>query len=154
MTLGLSGMQNLVMGLGQNFWSESDGVIFCNSFRVASATFRYGKSHPKILNISVFFYLWVKNIIGSSQKIPGSKTGWPYIYCGAEVCSGRVGPGSISSKIMMAKWSKAPDLELRSRVMGSIPDHVNNFSPQNSNLQWLFITFNNVLLEIIIIKRL
>jgi len=41
--------------------------------------------------------IWLKrNFLGSGQKVPSAKAGWPLINCGSKVCSGRVGSGPIS----------------------------------------------------------
>jgi len=52
----------------------------------------------KIPNFSMFLPLGQKNLIGSGQKVPGSKTGQPLIYCGSKVCSGQ-GP-SLMAKLL------------------------------------------------------
>jgi len=42
--------------------------------------------------------VWVKkNLIGSGQKLPGSKPAWPLIYCGSKVRSGQ-GPSLLKTK--------------------------------------------------------
>jgi len=42
------------------------------------------------LKIPIFCPLGKKNLIGSGPKVPGSKPGWPLIFCGSKVCSGWV----------------------------------------------------------------
>jgi len=57
------------------------------------------KISPKNVNFFQIFSLRVKkNCFGSGQKVPGSKPGWPLIYCGvkSKLGSGRVGSGPIS----------------------------------------------------------
>jgi len=61
---------------------------------VRSAIFGLGLGFP--LKISIFYLSDKKNIVGSGQKVPGSKTDWPFIYYGSKVCSGRVGSGRVS----------------------------------------------------------
>jgi len=39
---------------------------------------------------SIFCPSGQKNFIGLGQKVPGSELGWPLIYFGSKVCSGRV----------------------------------------------------------------
>jgi len=56
------------------------------------------KFSPKNVKFFNFFYLRLKkNLFRSGQKVPGSMAGWPLIYCGSRVCSGRVGSGPISN---------------------------------------------------------
>jgi len=62
--------------------------IFCGLGRVGSAIYGSGlnlENFPKKCLIFQFFSLWVKkNRFG---KVPGSKAGWPLIYCGSKVSS-------------------------------------------------------------------
>jgi len=90
-----SGSKTLT-GLGQFFVSRvGSGLVSHLWFG-----FGYGKFPLKISNFSP---LDQKNLFGSDQKVPGSKAGWPLIYCGSKVCLGRVGlgqgPSLIFSKI-------------------------------------------------------
>jgi len=41
-----------------------------------------GKFPLRTSNFSIFSLLAQKNLIGLGQKVPGSKAGWPLIYCG------------------------------------------------------------------------
>jgi len=50
---------------------------------------------PQIFNF--FPFGSKKNLFGSGQKVPGSKTGWPLIYCGSKACLGWVGLGRVRS---------------------------------------------------------
>jgi len=53
--------------------------------------FEFRKFLLKMSNFSIFFPSDQKNLFGSSQKVPGSKAGWPLIYCGLKVSLGWVG---------------------------------------------------------------
>jgi len=55
---------------------------------VDSATYESGKIFPKTPN---FFLFGSKNLIGSGQKIPGSRAGQPLIYRGSKICPDQVG---------------------------------------------------------------
>jgi len=102
---------------GSNFFDLGQvGSNFCCSGWVRSAIFGLGlEIFP--LNIPNFQYLPIgskKDLIGLGQKVPGSKTGQPLIYC-----SGRVGTGPISrcawSELELSAWGveKPPNLSLR-----------------------------------------
>jgi len=61
--------------------------------RVSHLWFGFGliwKISLKNPKFFIFFSSDQKNLIGSGQKVPGSKTGQPLIYCGSKVCSGPV----------------------------------------------------------------
>jgi len=77
------------MGLGQKFltWVRSDQFFIA---LVVSAIFGLGLENFSS-NSQIFQFIALqKNIIGLGQKVPGSKTGWPLVYYGSKVCSGRV----------------------------------------------------------------
>jgi len=80
----------VVMGLGQKFLTRV-GSIFCDSDWVSHLwfVFEFGKFPLKTSNFSIFFPSGQKNLFGSGQKVPGSKLGWPLIYCGSKVSSGQ-----------------------------------------------------------------
>jgi len=61
--------------------------------RVSHLWFGFGKFPHKMSNFSNFFPLGLLNLFESSQKVPGSKAGGPFIYCGSKVSLGRVGSG-------------------------------------------------------------
>jgi len=69
------------MGAGQNL---------CCSGWVSHLWFGFGiKNFPLKSQIFQILALLVKkNLIGSGQKVPGSKQGQHLIYCGSKVCSG------------------------------------------------------------------
>jgi len=60
---------------------------------VGSAISGFGNYPLQISNFSIFSPSGQKNSIGSGQKVPGSKTGRPLIYCGSKICMGLVGSG-------------------------------------------------------------
>jgi len=84
----------LVMGLGQNFltwvgsgWVDSLWLGSGQPFMVWDCIW---KISPKFFN---FFALGQKILFGSGRKVPGSKVGWPLIYCGSKISLGRFGSG-------------------------------------------------------------
>jgi len=62
---------------------------FCCLGQIVSAIFGLGlENFPRKSQIFQLFDLRVKKIlIGSGQKVPGSKPDWPFIYCRSKVCS-------------------------------------------------------------------
>jgi len=78
------------MGPGQKFLTQSGRVNFLllGSGRVSHLWF--GFEFRK-------FPLKMSNLFGSDRKVPGSKVGWPLIYCRSKEGSGRVGSGPISN---------------------------------------------------------
>jgi len=60
--------------------------------RVSHLWFLLGgwKFPQKMSNFSIFSLQVKKNLFGLGQKVPGSKAGWPLIYCGSKVNSGQV----------------------------------------------------------------
>jgi len=67
------------MSPGQNFWLGSDRGH-------PSFVSKISPKNPKFFNLLPSSQ---KNLIRSGQKVPGLKTGWPLVYCGSKVCSGR-----------------------------------------------------------------
>jgi len=57
------------------------------------------KISPKKLKFFNFFFSDQKNLTRLGQKVPGSKTGWPLIYCGSKVCWGWVWSRPISIRV-------------------------------------------------------
>jgi len=51
----------------------------------------FGFEFGKFPLFPIFFPSGQKNLFGSCRKVPGSKAGWPLIYCRSKVSSGRVG---------------------------------------------------------------
>jgi len=87
------------MGPGQKFLTR----VGSGQFFVA----RVGSGQPimvwvriqKISSKNVKFFNFLpfgSKKIASGRKVPGSNLGWPLIYCGSKVSSGRVGSGPIS----------------------------------------------------------
>jgi len=73
--------------------------MFCGSRQVSHLWFgfEFGKFPLKTSN---FFPLGKKNLFGSGQKVPGSKAGWPLIYCRSKVSSGWVRQGLTLQKTL------------------------------------------------------
>jgi len=73
---------------------ESEGLGF--ELQQLQATFESNKNilslkDPlKIPNFSIFSLWFKRNLFGLGQKVFGSNVGQLLIYCGSEVCSGRV----------------------------------------------------------------
>jgi len=84
------------MDSGQKFWPRSGKAIFLllRSGRVR-ATSGSGKILQKFPNFSTFSPPDQKNLI--NQKILGSRTGWPLIFCRSEVSLGQGGAGHSPS---------------------------------------------------------
>jgi len=82
----------LVMGPGQIF------LTLVRSGQPFMVWFWIWKISPKNVKFLIFFpCFWIKkNLFGLGQKVPGSKAGWSFIYCGSKVSSGRVRSGPIS----------------------------------------------------------
>jgi len=81
------------MGSGQKFLTPGQvKFLLLWSGRVSHLWFGFGfGKFPLKIQKNSIFALWVKkNLVGSGQKVPGSKPGWPLIYCGSKVCSGQV----------------------------------------------------------------
>jgi len=78
----------LVRGLGQKNLTWV-GSIFCCLGWDSHLWFEFRKFPLQVSNFSIFS--------PSGQKVPGTKKGWPLIYCGSKVCSGRVESGLISN---------------------------------------------------------
>jgi len=77
---------NLVMGPGQKFLTQvGSGQVSYLWF-----VFEFGKFHLKMSNFSIFFPSHQKNLFRLGQKVSRLKAGWPLIYCGSKVSSGRV----------------------------------------------------------------
>jgi len=84
------------MGPGQKFLTRvGSGQFFVVRVGVRSAIYCLG-SNLENFPFQFFFPSGKKNLFGSGQKVPGSKAGWPLIYCGSKVASGWVGSGPIS----------------------------------------------------------
>jgi len=84
---------NLCGVLVENFWVN---FLLLGQGQVSHLWFEFGfrKFAIKIPNFS----MWVKKyLIGSGQKVPGSKTCLPLFYCGSKVCSSRVWSEHIST---------------------------------------------------------
>jgi len=73
-------------------YSDGSGSKIFDPGRVSHLWFglEFGKFPLKMSNFSIFFLRVKKNLFGSGQKVPGSKAGWPLIYCGSKVSLGRV----------------------------------------------------------------
>jgi len=72
------------MGIGQKFLTR---VV------VGSAIFGLGlENFPLKYHIFNFF------LFGLGQKVPGSKAGWPLIFCGSKVCLSQVRSRPISNR--------------------------------------------------------
>jgi len=102
-------------GSGSKYFDPgSIGSIFCCSGQVSHLWFgfEFGKFPLKMSNFQFFSLRVKKNLFGLGQKVPGSKMGWPLIYCGSKVCSAGVGSGQVPSLIR----SKSVALESRQVV--------------------------------------
>jgi len=81
------------MGPGQNILTRGGSGQFFVA-QVMSAIYGLGlnlENFPlKMSNFSIFFHSSQKNLFGLGQKVPGSKAGWPLIYCRSKVSSARV----------------------------------------------------------------
>jgi len=106
-----------VMGPGHKYLTRV-GSIFCGSGRVSHLwfEFEFGKFALKTSNFSIFFPSGQKNLFGSGRKVPGSKAGWPLIYCGSKVSLGWVGSGQgpslITTLISMSEQTGAAEFSI------------------------------------------
>jgi len=72
------------MGLGQKFLTQVGSAIYGLGLGL--------KNFPLKMSIFQFFALWVKNLFGLGQKLPGSRVGQPLIYCRSKVCFMKMSP--------------------------------------------------------------
>jgi len=86
------------MGPGQKCLTQVGLDNFFAS-RVGSATCRSGKFTSKMIVFSIF--------VLSGQKIPRTKLGWPFIYCGSEVYLGGSALGPYRTRISFPKVIEA-----------------------------------------------
>jgi len=108
----LTATNTLPLSLSLPEYPELPSKIFCYSGLVRtgqSSLVWVLKISLKIPNFSIFSLQVKKNLFGSGQKVPGSKTDWPLIYCLSKVCLGRVGlgqgPSLLQSPITLKSWS-------------------------------------------------
>jgi len=74
-------------GSGSKFFDPGQvRSIFCGSGWVSHLWFGigFGKFPLKMSNFLIFSPSLQKNLFRLGQKVPGSKEGWPLIYCGSE----------------------------------------------------------------------
>jgi len=83
----------LFVVVSKNYDPDRVGWIFCCSGLVRSAIFGLGFVLENFPYKSQFVHFF---LIGSGQKVPGSKMDQPLIYCGSKVCPARVRSGPIS----------------------------------------------------------
>jgi len=119
------------MGPGQNFLtrvgSDQPSLVYVLVWKIS----------PKNPNFSIFAIRVKKNLIGSGQKVPGSKPDRPHIYCGSKVCSGRVGSGPIST--LNTNWfiPYNTDVNLGLRISGLGQEgHSGLFTTTGESLRW------------------
>jgi len=89
----MKGLCLVVMGLHRKVLTLV-GSIFCCWGRVRSAIFGLGlENFPKKSKNFQCFSHWIKkDLFGTGQKEPGSKTGQPHFYSGSKLFSGWVRP--------------------------------------------------------------
>jgi len=75
--------------------------------------FEFGKFTLTTSNFSIFFTSGQKNLFELGRKVPGSKAGWPLIYCGSKVSSVWAGQGPSLILIFSGRQKSARPISAR-----------------------------------------